>query len=105
MSGYGSGAGATGAGTTVTVDETEFKLGLSTTTFSPGTYTFKINDTGHATHNLVIEGPGIEEQKSSAVSPGDSTSLTVKLQKGTYELYCGIGNHKAQGMQTEITVG
>lgn len=104
--GYGAGTGASsaGGGTNVTVDESEFKLGLSTTTFSPGRYTFSVKDTGHASHNLVIEGPGIEEQKSSLLSPGDSTTLTVTLQKGTYELYCAVANHKSLGMKTEITV-
>lgn len=108
-SGYGYGSGTTtgsgGGGTAVTVDETEFRLALSTTTFSPGRYTFTAKNTGHATHDLVIEGPGIEEQKSSSIGPGGATSMTVTLQKGTYELYCAIANHKNLGMKTEIKVG
>ncbi|MDQ6657996.1 MAG: hypothetical protein M3Z00_07200 [Actinomycetota bacterium] len=28
----------------------------------------------------------------------------MTLQKGTYELYCPVGNHKQMGMDTHITV-
>jgi uncharacterized cupredoxin-like copper-binding protein len=96
---------AGGQGTMVTVDESEFKITLSTTAFSPGTYTFVAKNTGHATHSLTIAGPGLAGSTSANVSPGGSTMLTVTLQKGSYELYCPIDGHKSQGMDTRITVG
>jgi uncharacterized cupredoxin-like copper-binding protein len=30
--------------------------------------------------------------------------LTVDLTPGTYEVYCPIDDHRAQGMQVEVTV-
>lgn len=92
------------SGTVVTVTETEYALQLSPNTFSPGTYTFVAENAGNTTHALEIEGPGIEEQKTNTLSPGDSGQLTVELQAGTYELYCPVGGHKDLGMKTEITV-
>jgi len=95
---------AAGQGTAVTVDEADFKINLSTMTFAPGTYTFVVKNTGHATHALEIDGPGVEDRKSDTVSPGGSTRLTVTLQKGSYELYCPVDGHKGMGMDTHITV-
>jgi uncharacterized cupredoxin-like copper-binding protein len=99
-------SGAASSGTqTVEVSATEFALKLPTTTFAPGTYTFVMNDDGHATHAIELQGPGVDGVKSGVVGPGGSTSLTATLQKGTYTLWCPVGNHRAEGMQTTLTVG
>ena len=97
-------ASPTASGTTVTVTEMDFSLQLSQTTFAPGTYTFVAKNAGNTTHGLEIEGPGIEEQETDTLSPGDSGQLTVELQAGTYELYCPVDGHRDRGMETEITV-
>ncbi len=91
-------------GTTVTVKETEYKLTLSQSTFTPGTYTFTAENDGGTTHALEIEGPGIEEQQTDNLAPGASGSLTVTLQSGKYELYCPVDSHKDRGMEMDITV-
>jgi uncharacterized cupredoxin-like copper-binding protein len=91
-------------GTTVTVKETEYKLTLSQSTFTPGTYTFTAENDGGTTHALEIEGPGIEEQQTGNLAPGASGSLTVTLQSGKYELYCPVDSHKDRGMEMDITV-
>ncbi len=95
---------AAGGATTVTATETEFHIALSTMTYHPGAYTFKAVDSGSATHNLIINGPGVSGTKTSLLSPGQSGTVTVTLQKGSYELYCGVPGHKAQGMDVDITV-
>ncbi|MGH8834950.1 MAG: plastocyanin/azurin family copper-binding protein [Actinomycetes bacterium] len=97
-------ASPSASGTVVTVTETEYALQLSQDTFTPGTYTFVAENAGNTTHALEIEGPGIEEQETDTLSPGDSGQLTVDLQAGTYELYCPVGGHRGLGMETEITV-
>lgn len=100
-----SGGGGDAAGTTVTVTETEFKLALSQTTFRPGTYTFVADNKGQVTHALEVDGPGAHDKATGSLSSGKTGRLTVTLQKGTYELFCPVGNHKQQGMETHITVG
>lgn len=93
-----------GGGTSVAVTESEFKIDLPSTNFTAGTYTFDITNSGQFKHSLVIDGPGVDQQKSDLVSPGGSGSLTVTLAPGTYDVYCGVPTHKGKGMDVSITV-
>lgn len=103
--GGGTSSSAAGAGTAVTVDASEYALKLPSTHMAPGTYTFTMDNVGHATHAIEIEGPGIDKAKSSTAGPGGKATLTVTLQPGSYEMWCPVGNHKQAGMDTTITVG
>ena len=71
---------------------------------APGTYTFEATNDGGVDHALEIEGSGIEEE-TETIGPGESASVTVDLESGTYEMYCPIGNHRDLGMSGEVTVG
>jgi uncharacterized cupredoxin-like copper-binding protein len=68
-----------------------------------GSYEFDAQDAGRATHNLVINGPGVASSTKD-LAPGQSDSLMVTLQRGTYEIYCGVDDHKELGMDLHITV-
>jgi uncharacterized cupredoxin-like copper-binding protein len=88
----------------VIVTETEYKLKLDVTRFKPASYTFTLRNPGKMRHALEINGPGLIKQTSATISPGQTTDLIVPLVKGTYELWCPVGNHKALGMDLHITV-
>jgi uncharacterized cupredoxin-like copper-binding protein len=89
----------------VTVDASEYALKLPSNHLAPGTYTFTMDNVGHATHAIELEGPGVDHAKSSTAGPGGTATLTVTLQPGSYELWCPVGNHKQAGMDTTLTVG
>ncbi|MFI8916565.1 copper-binding protein [Streptomyces sp. NPDC053513] len=92
-----------GGATRVTADLADFRITLSRQAFTPGTYAFVATNTGKHDHALEVEGPG-GENRSSTVAPGGSTTLTVTLEAGKYEIYCPVDGHKDLGMKTEITV-
>ena len=92
-------------GTSVGVIEKDFSITLDKTSFSPGDYTFAIKNQGSFPHNLTIEGPGVDSKTSPTLGAGESGSLTVALQKGSYELSCSVPGHKDRGMDIKITVG
>lgn len=94
----------TSAGTQVTAELSDFHIKLSTEKFQAGEYTFTAKNTGSHDHALEIEGPG-GENRSKTVEPGQSTTLTVTLKSGSYEVYCPVDGHKDLGMKTDITVG
>jgi len=98
-------ATGTAAGTAVTATEKEFSIDLSTKTFAPGAYTFTVNNQGKYPHNLTVEGPGVDKQASPTLAGGKSGTLTVTLQKGSYELWCSVDSHKDKGMDMKIQVG
>jgi uncharacterized cupredoxin-like copper-binding protein len=114
----GSGSGATSAGspplatsgssassgTQVTASLTEFHIALSQQSFPAGTYTFVVSNDGHATHALEITGPGLSSALTASLSPGQKANLTVTLQSGKYDFFCPVGNHKAMGMDMNVSV-
>jgi plastocyanin len=93
------------AGTSVGVVETEFSITLDKPSLTAGNYTFNIQNKGKFPHNLIIEGPGLDKKKSATVQGGGSGTLSVALQAGSYEMWCGVDSHKAKGMDMKITVG
>jgi uncharacterized cupredoxin-like copper-binding protein len=95
---------ATGSSAVVTATETEFKIALSKTNLSPGTYTFTAQNKGQITHALTVDGPGVSNQSTGSISPGSSKSVTVKLVAGSYDVYCPVANHKMEGMDIHVTV-
>ena len=92
------------AGTKVTAAEKEYAITLDKNSFAPGVYTFEAQNQGTTPHDLTIAGPGVQQQKTQTIQPGQSADLTVTLQKGDYELWCSIPGHKELGMDMHIQV-
>jgi uncharacterized cupredoxin-like copper-binding protein len=95
--------GGGGAGGAVDISETEYKLDPSDPTVSAGKVTINASNDGATTHNLEIEGNGVEEVTDD-LQPGQSGSLSVDLKPGDYEIYCAIDGHKDLGMEGTLTV-
>jgi plastocyanin len=88
----------------LTATETNFKISLGEDHLKAGTYAIKVVNNGQATHNLAVEEDGTTKATSDSIGPGESTTLTVDLDAGTYVFYCSIGNHRAMGMEIDVTV-
>ncbi len=89
--------------TSVSATLQSFKIKLTKKSAKRGTVTFKARNKG-GTHNICIRGKGVRKC-SKIVSAGKKTTLKVKLKKkGTYTVYCSIGNHEQMGMKTKFKV-
>jgi uncharacterized cupredoxin-like copper-binding protein len=88
----------------VPVSEVEFKIELPDRTLSPGAYTFDLTNKGHVGHDLVVDGPGVSNEKTPVIDPGKTAKLTVDLKSGTYKLYCSVPGHEQAGMKLELKV-
>jgi plastocyanin len=89
---------------TVAVTEGEMFIELSEDSYSPGTYTFEVTNTGSMQHDFVVEQDGDDMASTEVLGPGESTTLEVELTPGDYVFYCSVGNHRAMGMETPVTV-
>jgi plastocyanin len=91
---------------TVQISEKEYSLTPGTVNVpKTGTYAFKVTNHGTTAHALEVEGNGVEE-KTASIQPGSTTTLKVTLSKdGSYDMYCPIDGHRAQGMQGTIFAG
>ena len=88
----------------VPVTEVEFKIGLPSTSLAPGTYTFDLTNKGRVGHDLVFNGPGVNNEKTPVIDPGKTAQLTVELKSGTYDVYCSVPGHKQAGMDVKVSV-
>jgi len=97
--------GQPGSPTQVLASLTDYHIALSPQNLPAGAYTFVATNNGKVIHSLEIDGPGVEEQKTAVIQPGQSANLSVNLQNGTYDVYCPVDGHKGLGMNLTMTVG
>jgi uncharacterized cupredoxin-like copper-binding protein len=93
---------------TLDVSEKEWRITLPSSTaktLQGGSYTFHVTNDGTVTHNFVVNGPNVSNEKTRDLKPGESADVTVVLTTGTYDLYCGIDGHKKLGMDAKLSVG
>jgi uncharacterized cupredoxin-like copper-binding protein len=89
----------------VEVREKEFQLVPSTIGLQRiGYFAFRATNDGEEPHALAVSGPGISK-RTEPIDPGDTGELVVFFRnRGVYELYCPLGNHRQQGMTATIHV-
>jgi uncharacterized cupredoxin-like copper-binding protein len=117
--------GDSGEGTTVDVVEKDFAIAPSPTDASAGTVAFAVTNEGPSTHEFVVfqtdlapedlpladdgtvdeEGEGLTSvDEIEDIAPGDTPTLEVSLDAGSYVLICNIPGHYGQGMHAGFTV-
>jgi uncharacterized cupredoxin-like copper-binding protein len=88
----------------LTATETNFKSALDSTELTAGTYDITVVNDGSVTHSLAVEENGTTRATSDSLAPGQSTTLTVDLDAGSYVFYCAIDGHRAMGMEIPVQV-
>src|SRR5687767_3509936 len=96
------------AQTPLAVVATDFKFDKGTYTAAAGPVSFNLANQGARPHDIAI-GTGTNAifqvvAGDGSVAGGQSASGTFTFQPGTYEMWCPVGNHRAQGMVATFTV-
>ena len=94
---------------TASSDAHTFHLELVDTAYEPSELTIPANvdvtitleNTGFLAHDFVLENPKIV---SDVLGNGDTTSVVLNLEPGTYIFYCSQIGHRQMGMEGTLTV-
>jgi plastocyanin len=62
-----------------------------------GVIAFVATNDGQTRHALAVDGP-TGEVRTVALRPGERTTITLRLARGTYRWYCPIADHERRGM-------
>lgn len=89
--GCGGKATATGAGGTVAVTEGDIFLDQPEYRVTNGAVRIDVTNVGKLHHDLRVRN----QQYFVETNPGGTSTGTVTLPKGTYELFCSIPGHEA----------
>lgn len=92
---------ADGAQVQVLLDE--YKIHMPTT-IPPGEITLNVKNTGHHEHTIEVSGQAVDAKLSPNLKPGESATLRVHLNPGTYKVWCPVGPHATMGMRLDLTV-
>ncbi|WNV74259.1 plastocyanin/azurin family copper-binding protein [Geodermatophilus sp. DSM 44513] len=90
---------------TVAASLGEMYIELGGEVATPGTYTFEVVNDGQLPHNLIVERDGEDVTGTEVLQAGESATLEVTLEDGDYVFYCSVGSHRAQGMETPVSIG
>jgi plastocyanin len=68
-----------------------------------GKVTIVMSNPASVSHDVSIEGGGIDEH-GEVVGKGGTSRVTADLKPGTYTFYCSVPGHREAGMQGTLTV-
>jgi hypothetical protein len=91
-------------------DQGGFRYTLTRQTVKAGELTIQLNNRGEDPHTMDMQKLNAEEEPEGPIvaemstAPGKQQTETIDVEPGTYRLWCTIGKHAMDGMETTITV-
>ncbi|TQN42550.1 hypothetical protein FHU33_1954 [Blastococcus colisei] len=83
----------------------EYAFGLSAGALEAGPVTVVVTNAGGAAHDVVLRQGDQEIGRSDVLSPGDSQTLEVQVERGSpVHLECTLTGHSTAGMHTSVAV-
>ncbi|MGI8687409.1 MAG: cupredoxin domain-containing protein [Thermomicrobiales bacterium] len=106
--------GGGGPSTTINATEKDYAIAIDNSSVPAGSVTFKISNQGPTPHNVGVTKQGDASKGSGITGPvikdsdtidgGKTTSITLDLQPGTYNVVCTVAGHVQLGMIVALTV-
>jgi plastocyanin len=84
------------------VEADEFSFSPNDLRAAAGTVAIEYANVGAIPHTLLIEG--VDAPKLSVQKQGDVDAGSVRLEPGSYTVYCDVAGHRASGMEATLTV-
>ena len=84
---------------------TEFRIALSRSKVAPSKLRLEFVNYGEDDHDLAVRRVGTTLVRNLGTTrPGERTVERFKVRKGTYMLWCTLGDHRALGMKATLKV-
>ncbi|MBI2691990.1 MAG: hypothetical protein HYX29_08620 [Solirubrobacterales bacterium] len=84
---------------------TEFRIALSRSKVAPSRLRLEFVNYGEDDHDLAIRRVGTTLVRNLGTTrPGERAVERFKVRKGTYILWCTLGDHRARGMKATLKV-
>lgn len=95
--------GDTGTSAEVAVELMDNAINMPATV-SAGTVTFEVTNSGTVEQNFMIEGAGVNSALDAALAPGETATLEVDLEPGTYTVSSTPTDTTIEGTTLELVV-
>ncbi len=69
-----------------------------------GAVRIALRNDGDLAHDIHLQRDGEDVGGTPSFPPGDTRSVRLRLQPGTYEMLCTVGDHAQLGMKGELKV-
>jgi hypothetical protein len=88
------------------VTSSEFEFVLSRAKIRQGRAIVQLVNLGEDPHDLALRriATGARTYRTKSVPPDGVANISFRLYPGRYQLWCTIGDHRAQGMTAILTV-
>jgi plastocyanin len=88
------------------VTSSEFDFVLSRSKIRQGRAIVQLVNLGEDPHDLALRriAKGARTYRTKSVRPDGVVNISFRLYPGRYQLWCTIGDHRAQGMRAILTV-
>jgi plastocyanin len=70
----------------------------------PGRVTIVMDNPSELSHNVALEGPGIETQLGEVVAQDGTSKISATVKPGRYTFFCSVPGHREAGMVGTLIV-
>ncbi len=88
----------------VSITTRDFRLSPQNVAVRHGLVTFVVTNAGREPHNFKLRGRGHNRGGIATLRPGKTGSVTMRLKRGSYTMYCSLGRHETLGEYGTVVV-
>lgn len=88
----------------VSVTLTDDSIDVSPSLVGRGKVDLEVRNDGQLEHAFQIVGPGTDETSDEFLTTGQRRQIRLKLEPGTFRVFCPDGDHAKRGMSARLVV-
>lgn len=82
----------------------QLKFNRRTLSAKAGRVTIVMDNPSELSHNVALEGPGIETQLGEVVAQDGTSKISATVKPGRYTFFCSVPGHREAGMVGTLIV-